>query len=311
MKSIMKLAAIVILRDELDILELFFRINSRVIDHFFVIDTAFEKNFFIIDKLKERENIDITVFRDLSGNLNEENIVWRALVSALRIKNFDWAFILDFDEFINIDKSELVKELSIYPPNVTPFIKHSTWVPNNNDYFKYKNPLWSNFRRRSSEYLNMGKAIIHTNVVTSVTLSPIFHAVYSNGILLPQYILKCGTLDHVPVRHSSQIISKAITGSYKLYLKSNRMPNEKFYWDSVAKNIRQYNFDVDDILLRYLALTYTSPKEILDIDGGVDEDSRLGIETDIMRYGKHEYNPFTHFDVFMKKCSSTVRARIK
>lgn len=291
----MKLAAITILRSEFDIIELFLRINSRVIDSFIVMDTLFHKPPELFNFLKVRDGIDITIFTDYSDTLEDNSLIRKGLLSYLQNNHFDWAFLLSPDQFINIDRNEIEKELSKIPRNNVASLNLSTWIPKNGKYEDSKNPLWTNFQKRNYEFYDRRKIIIPRDLVQGTIPSRIgnvLHPIqpddsimYSAGNVCKQHLLTCGTIDHVPVRSENQILIDAIIGTSRLNTKPDRFSYEYPYLDAIAETIIRYDFRVDDFLLRYLALTYSSNVLDENVRDDVHPTARLGLETDYIKYG--------------------------
>ena len=287
----MKFVSISMIKDEADIIELFVRINSRVIDHFFIVDNgSSDKTLKILQKLAA-EGFPMTVFIDKSG-YNQELITSKTLRSAAAQMKFDWAFVIDGDEFINIPRAELERELSTIQRNHVASLKWSTWIPLGDLYYKYKNPLFMNFQRKLKETENYEKVIVPHDIASHTVLEVGNHGAYINhvgtyntfdGSKIEQHLLKCGVLDHVPVRSSGQILVKALTGAISLSLKSNRGKHEGYHWDNATHLIRTYKYEVDDLLLRHLALAYLAKRDV-SIPDQIEEGSKLGLETDIIKY---------------------------
>ena len=289
----MKFVSVSLIKDEADIIELFIRINSRVIDHFFIVDNGSSDNTVkILSKLKE-EGFNITLFKDPMAEYDQSLMTTKALRTAHSKMRFDWAFMLDADEFINIDKQTLEDELSTVTDNQVASFKWSTWIPNEDLWFKCDNPLWTGFRRKSKETEHFEKVIVPYRLAPNTILAMGNHSAFityngsvklSDGCTkLNQYCLKSGVLDHVPVRSGPQIILKVLIGSIKAFLKKNREPYECYHWDNIVLMIRGYQYQVDDLLLRYLALSYLTKTDEQPVDE-VDEDSRIGKETDKFKY---------------------------
>lgn len=291
----MKFISVSMVKDEGDIIELFIRINSRVIDHFFIVDNGSSDNTVRILEKLILEGFKITIYKDPTPEYNQSLITTKALRSATAATKYDWAFILDADEFINIEKSAIEKELSSLPTIYAGALSWSTWIPKGDVWYNYDNPLWSVFRRKKEEVIPTIKVIVPYRMAHTAVLEMGNHNVYISlngsynlldGAQLMQPIkLKCGVLDHVPVRSSSQFLSKALIGSLKLSLTKNRKKYEAYHWDNSALMIMKNNFKIDDLLLRYLAITYQAKPEHQVADE-VDEDSRFGLETDVVKYKK-------------------------
>jgi len=295
MDNFVKLAAITILRSEFDVIELFFRINSRVIDSFIVMDTLFHSPPELFNFLKVRDGIDITIFTDYSDTLEDNSLIRKGLLSYLQNNHFDWVFLLSPDQFINIDRNRIEEELSKIPRNNVASLNLSTWIPKNGKYEDCKNPLWSNFQKRNYEFYDRRKIIVPRDLVQGTipsrignVLHPILpddSIMYSAGNVCKQHLLTCGTIDHVPVRSENQVLIDAIIGTTRLNTKPNRFSYEYPYLDSIAEMIIKYDFKVDDFLLRYLALTYSSNVLDENVRDDVHPTAKLGLETDCIKYG--------------------------
>lgn len=286
----MKFISISMIKDECDIIELFIRINSRVIDHFFIVDNGSTDNTIkIIDNLK-KEGFKITVYFDPNPDYQQSAIVTRALKSATNSVDFDWAFLLDADEFLNIPKLELEKELSTIPKNVVPALRWTPWFPKGDVYYNYDNPLWSAFEKNSAKADNFDqKIIVSKNMAKYLTIEVGNHRANYNGNKVNHQILKCGELDHVPVRSSSQIVLKMFLGSIKQKLKRNRGINESWHWSFASDFIKNKNYSIDGICLRYIAIMCYGvntgfDNKIMKVVDEVDHEAKLGLETDVIKY---------------------------
>lgn len=303
----MRLVAISVIKDESDIIELFLRINSRVVDKFYILDNgSCDTTLGIVNMLQE-EGIDISIFSQPSLDYQQGDMILKLLKTAAAKEQFDWAFILDADEFINISREEIEKQLVKIPRTAVASLKWSTWIPNGDDYEKHLNPLWSCFRRLKKELRDFEKIIIPYQLVNTIRIGSGNHeAFYDNGMKIPNALLSCGTLDHVPVRSSRQLMSKIMIGNYRMSLKPNRQPLEAYHWKVMLDTLRQYNYEIDDSLLRFLSLSYIASKGDIIVDE-VDWDSRLGLESDEMKYyWESIVNERLRYDAFANSLVSTL-----
>ena len=160
----MRLIAISVIKDESDIIELFLRINSRVVDKFYILDNgSCDTTLNIINKLIYEEGLDITIFREPSLDYQQSDMTLKLLKTAASYEPFDWAFILDADEFINIPRETIEQELSRIPRTAVASLKWSTWIPNGDDYKQHYNPLWSCFRRLKTNFVILRKSLFRTS----------------------------------------------------------------------------------------------------------------------------------------------------
>ena len=291
----MKFVSVSLIKDEADIIELFIRINSRVIDHFFIVDNgSTDYTLKILERLRA-EGFNITIYSDPNANYDQAEMTTKALRTASRSTKFDWAFCLDADEFINIPKKELEKELSSIDVNVSvASLKWSTWVPKGDSYYSYDNPLWSCFERKLEENTDYSKVVIpYTLAYGSVMVDMGNHNAYimfndgSYNIYESRKImthnLTCGKLDHVPVRSSKQIKAKIIIGETKLSIKKSRKPYEGYHWKNAYRLIKSYGYKIDDVTVRYLAVNYLTRQDQSVVDE-VHPTDRLGFESDRIKY---------------------------
>lgn len=313
----MKFISISLVKNEADIIELFIRINSRVIDHFFIVDNgSTDHTIKIINKLKD-EGYNITLYLDPTTAYVQDKMTTRALRTAASTEKFDWAFILDADEFINIPKEELEKELStIKEENTVAALRWSNWIPKGDIYYDYPNPLWSCFERKAEEEVDFVKIVVPYNLSQKIMTSLGNHYALlvkdletvdlSFAQRLETVTLECGVLDHVPVRSSGQILTKTIIGEIALSMKKLRNPHEGYHWRHNYKIIKEYNFEVDDSLLRYLGVNYLSDKG--NFTDEVHPTDRLGLETDVVKYRVlYRFNYRGRIFNYMQQLAETVR----
>ena len=279
-----------------------------MVDKFYILDNgSCDTTLNIINKMIYEEGLDITIFRESSLDYQQSDLTLKLLKTAASYEPFDWAFILDADEFINIPRETIEQELSKIPRTAVASLKWSTWIPNGDDYKQHYNPLWSCFRRLKTELRDFEKIIVPHQLANAIQLGPGNHeAFYEGGVKIPSALLSCGTLDHVPVRSGAQLMSKVMIGSYKMILKRNKVAFESYHWQVMLDTLRLYNYDIDDSLLRFLALSYIAPKDAIIVDE-VDWDSRLGREDDEMKYYWDSFtNERLRYDAFMNSLVNTI-----
>ena len=316
----MKFISVSLVKNEADIIELFIRINSRVIDHFFIVDNgSTDHTVKIIEKLKG-EGYKITLYMDPTAAYIQDKMTTRAFRTAAASTQFDWAFFLDADEFINIPKEKMEAELAtIKDREVVASLKWSNWVPKGNDFYDYPNPLWSCFERKTVEEAPFSKIAIPSHLAQDTMVSVGNHDAWfmydrnsmdislHTGRKLTAHTLECGVLDHVPVRSADQILTKTVIGEIALSIKSKRDPHEGYHWRNNYKIIKEYGFDIDDSLVRYLGVNYLSDKG--DFTDEVNPDDHLGLETDVVKYRQlYRFNYKGRIFNFIQQLAETIRA---
>lgn len=282
----MIIASVSTVKDECDIIELFVRINSRLIDRFYIVDNGSSDATGKIINMMIDEGFPITLYYDESIDYPQETLITRLLSEIHAEKSADWVVAIDADEFLLGERDELIDELQKVPPKSYAKLRWVTYVPVQGGYFDATNPLWSMFRRREFEPRQFCKVVIPVSLITQGKIGPGNHVFKKSGIgKLPFKELTC-RLAHVPVRSSDQIVSKAILGSSRLALKRDRKPGEGYHWDVIAEEARLSHYKFNDQALKLLALRYASI-EGNEIPNACVSDERIGRETDVIRYTEY------------------------
>jgi hypothetical protein len=312
----MKLVCISMIKDECDIIELFIRVNSKVIDRFYIINNGCcDSTIEILDLLK-KEGFDIVIYNDFNVDYQQAMLTNRAIKSAYQKDKFDWAFILDADELIDVKRKDLEQALAEVPPGMIPSMEWKTWVPKNVNYENYQAPLWGNFHPKVKETQPYDKVIFPGYMVNNHLVGEGNHMIYrfatpfdNTPVYIQKYNLKDVPLNHFPVRSPIQILTKILIGSHKLSIKPNRLPTDGYHWDNVAEMIRRSNYQIDEALLKYIAHSYAVKydKNTI-IDESIDKTQRFGVQYDTFKYKELSMiKDIVRYDNFMRVLSNTIR----
>ena len=296
-----KIAALTMVKDEADIIELFIKINSKFIDHFFIVDHASTDNTLKILMLMKNSGYPLTIL-----NYNEptyDQILVTNYLLKLAIEANDYAFFipLDADEFIyNPSQSKFIDILrsEIEFGNCGLF-KWVNYAPTSDNYFSTINPLFQLFRKRSTEPNQFYKVIIPDELAKIGSTTMGNHQFLING-KNTTYSFVSPFLQHCPVRSSQQIIAKSIIGSHRFSLKKDRLPNEGFHWDNITNKIRNNNYILDDHSLKDIALHYAinSDHSSINIDLMLDSE-KIGDEQNFIElFDLAQINYIRNFDLF-------------
>ena len=296
-----KIAALTMVKDESDIIELFIKVNSKFIDHFFIVDHASTDNTLKILMLMKSAGYPLTILNYNEPTYDQVFVTNSLLKIAIDVNDYAFFIPLDADEFI-------------YNPSQTKFIdilkaeiefgncgllKWVNYAPTSDNYFSINNPLFHLFRKRSVEPIQFYKVIIPDEVagIGSTTMGNHQFLINENN---SNYSFVSPFLQHCPVRSSQQIIAKSIIGSHRFSLKKDRLPNEGFHWDNITNKIRDNNYILNDYSLKNLALHYAinSEHSSENIDLILDSE-KIGDEQNIIElFDLAQINYIRNFDLF-------------
>jgi hypothetical protein len=271
----LKLAAVTLIKDEGDIIELFLKLNLRVFDRIFVFDHMSTDNTKeIIFKMREAGySVAYTYYP--APQFQQSKAITYLVQQVARMDLYDYIVPLDADEFLmpaaDLGPDDLGECLASTQWGKAPW---RTYCPVSDDYFGPQAPLFSHFRARRVEPTRLRKVVIGNTYGKNCTVLEGNHKAYNldlpgEAVTLPLVFA------HVPVRSEAQILRKALMGSYALSLKSERFPNEGNHWDAMAACIRAAGFRVSPEQLTNFALQYMNARGITD-NTIVHDGPRLG-----------------------------------
>lgn len=304
----MKAAAVSMVKNECDIIELFIKINLRTFDHLYIVDhDSSDGTSIILDRMKKAGH-PITIIQLKSIQQSQAETITRVVRDIANTDEYDYIVPLDADEFLTPGESwrwELLDEtLANRSYGLIPW---KTFVPVSADFFGVTAPLHSNFRMRSCEPAQYHKVIVPNNIAKSCSIDPGNHAL-SNATLKPSAVEVPLELLHVPVRSSCQIIQKAILGSHTLSIKRDRIEGEGFHWDVMAKEIRAKNYRLSDDDLLQFALEYAVGSSADRVAVG-DHSHRVGLPTDVIEHiDQARIDPIAAFDAFLAKTCTEINS---
>ena len=296
-----KIAAISMVKDEADIIELFIKINSKWIDHFYIVDhSSTDKTLDIIVALKNA-GYPITVLTYAEIQYNQVLVTNSLLRMAANTNDYKFIIPLDADEFIfNPQPNSLIDTLtSEISTGSCGLLRWVNYAPLSNSYFSFGNPLYEIFRKRSVEPTQFYKVVIPIELAINGSTTMGNHQFLING-KNSNYSLVSPFLQHCPVRSSEQLIAKSIIGSHRFSLKPDRKPSEGFHWDVISQKIRNKNFELNDEDLLEIALLYATNSE-QSINGIhlVLDSERIGSSTENIEFKElSRINCIRNFDLF-------------
>lgn len=297
----MKAAAVSMVKNEGDIIELFVKINSRVFDHLYIVDhDSSDGTAEILQRLKDAGH-PITVMPYDGIQQSQAQIITRVVRDAAAADKYDFIVPLDADEFLMPPASWLEYLDDSLGSDRYGKMPWRTFVPVSGDYFGASAPLHANFRARSHEPAQYHKVVIPNRLARACIIEPGSHAlVAATGVEVPLELL------HVPVRSGAQLVQKAVIGSHTLSIKRDRLPNEGFHWDMLAREVRANGYRLGDEDLLRFALTYAAGEG--DAAARVGEDDlRIGLPTDAIEHKDlARSHPVAAFDAFLAKTCAEI-----
>ncbi len=278
-----RLAAVAMVKNECDVIELFVRINARVFDVIHVLDHGSDDATPQILARLAAEGFPLRV-TDVQGLAFEQAELTAAKVREVaRSGECDYVVPIDADEFLagagegGASPREVIASLLV--SNRHGMVPWRTFCPVADDYFGTATPLFSQFRMREKEPLPFHKVVLGREFACNCTLVAGNHVARSEGFPAVPVALPL-VMQHVPVRSSEQMVRKVLLGEYAMSLKTKRGPLEAFHWTWMAQRIRErgYRLDAGDLLdlaLRYCAHPAAEVSRQLLHDG-----PRVGTEAD-------------------------------
>jgi glycosyltransferase involved in cell wall biosynthesis len=248
----MKLVSVCMVKNEADIIERYVRINAKFIDTFVIgDDSSSDATLLILHKLMG-EGFDIRL-RHLNNKEQQtqyqQNFIMKELINDAKGLG-DYVFLMDADEFIFHPRKEIETQLSSIPEGHYGLIRWKTFAPIGGG-LRPSIPLKDCFYPCKEELYDEYKAIIPSKISNDIRLSMGNHRID----MFPHFVMPL-YLCHFPVRSADQIMSKALLISHKFRMKKDKSPTEGYHIKSIAQQIRDSNYLVNDNLLNYFAHAY-------------------------------------------------------
>jgi hypothetical protein len=303
-------AAVSMVRNECDIIELFVRINLRTFEHVFIVDHGSSDGTAEILSRLQAEGLPLTTSTLGDIHQTQAETLTGLMREVAESGRYRYIVPLDADEFLTVPSgwnwASLAPVLGDQGYGLIPW---KTFVPVSGDYFSAAAPLYLNFRQRSSEPVQYYKVVVPAEVATRGRLEPGSHALMDTSADVRPVKLDLDLL-HVPVRSSAQMVQKAVLGSHTLSIKRNRLPLEGFHWDAMATDIRARNYQLDEATLLDYALRYGVDGEASEAHvKAMESGPRVGLSTDtIVHRDLARIQPMVAFDAFMGRACAEINA---
>jgi glycosyltransferase involved in cell wall biosynthesis len=114
----MRIAAVSVIKDECDIIELFIRLNAQFVDHHYIVDDgSSDATLEILSRLKA-EGYPLSVRSSVAAEHAQRIQATAAMRQALKTAHYDWWLNLDADEFLLGDRAALGRSLGRFHPGI-------------------------------------------------------------------------------------------------------------------------------------------------------------------------------------------------
>lgn len=234
-----RIAAIMMAKNECDIIEHCIRINLRSFDRIFVMDHNSSDPTKQILRLLVEEGLPVSLVEAATQDAayNQGELMTGMLHEVARKDAFDFIMPLDADEFLVYHEGRFPSPpLHLLAPNQYGLVPWITYVPRTDSEEKQIS-LAKRFEPRDREPEQFFKVVVGNEMAKRCVLSMGNHA-FSNIPADNAVFINTMSLQHLPVRGSSQIISKALVGAKALRLKKNRRPGEGQHWLDMERRFK-------------------------------------------------------------------------
>lgn len=295
-----KVAAITMIKDECDVIELFVKINSRSVDHIFILDHNSKDGTLEILMHMKAHGYPLTIFKYDSLDYNQ-GVMLTTLARQVSASNeYNYIVPLDADEFICTPSGTFAEAVAKeVPPDGVGTIAWNTYVPIHGEYYNAQAPLYEVFRKCRKEPNQIYKVIIPNEVAKVCIIGMGSHQIAINGQAV-QGSLVTPVLQHLPVRSIEQITAKALVGAHQISILPGRSKSTGSHWDDLAQKIRANNHRLSRHDMLGLAFNYASDLSQSVDESAVDESApRVGTAEDRIELQEQaRINILRKFDLF-------------
>jgi glycosyltransferase involved in cell wall biosynthesis len=222
-----KIAGLVMVRNEADIIESFVRYNLKFLDEIIIVlHSPFDDTPQIVAQLKA-EGLPLVVEHNNELGFNKSDWMNKIARDVLSARRADFLFMLDADEFIKSpSRAYLDEAINAIPVGATAALKWESYVPTPDDISSERNVIKRIQHRSAKEGNLICKVTLCKRFAddASLTIADGNHAVLRGQGELQRpvsHVAFCGiSLAHFPVRSESQMVSKALIGVWSRWLEN-------------------------------------------------------------------------------------------
>jgi hypothetical protein len=290
-----RIAALCMMKNECDIVELFLKINTQFFDRVFILDHNSDDSTPVIISMMKRRGFPVVYVRLNNSAYDQAKITGAYLNKIALLEEFDYIIPIDADEFISADHRSINDLKCLVRNLVNPVgvgvIPWRTYCPTITSFAPESAPLYSFFKMRKIEPRQYFKVVVGNEYAKTCTVSMGNHLAFNDKyptepVNVPIF------LQHVPVRSAEQIIRKAILGSHTLASTKSRPPGAASQWEKIADLVRRKNFKLQHEDLLVEALMYAALPGDPNVTELVDDAPHIGTADD-----KIEFNDLAKIDL--------------
>lgn len=294
-----RIAAITMIKDECDIIELYVKVNLRSVDHIYILDhNSQDSTLDILLRLRE-QGLPISLYRYDSLDYNQGAMLTLLAKQVAATNEYDYIISVDADEFIYSPTGNFRQEVGEQVPQHTcGRMRWVTYVPAVGAYHDAKAPLYEVFRQRSKEPKQHYKVVIPNELAKVCTISMGSHLIQIDGQWTDGVPIT-PVLQHLPVRSVEQIMAKTLVGSNQVSILPGRTQAQASHWDLMANQIRAANYQVGHADMLNLAYLYAAEGQATEPPSFDDTAPRVGGPDDVMTMPElARINLVRKFDLF-------------
>lgn len=242
----MKLGAICLVRNEIDIAELFLRHLDALMDEVIILDhLSFDGTSDLLQSACRQRKFWHYFKLTFKQKLQTQLIDF--FIEKLQGSNLDFLFLLDVDEFILVkDRKELEVALTAVQPGFVGNLGWAYGIPQKSVKHRLK---MTSLLRVSDTSSKFSKVVIPGNLLRKggLRVSKGNHVVYDeNWQVIPTQTI--ARLLHIPIRSESQLIRKTLIKAVDLVTDMERQPGESYQYDHFLRLIRDDHLCYDTLL---------------------------------------------------------------
>ena len=268
-RTIVRLYAEAVVRNEADIIEAFVRHNLTVVDHLTLVDHgSFDGTSEILAALV-KEGLPIEVMRDERIGFFQPEILTPLARDILRLRGADFVFVLDADEFLKAPSRDMLDQvLARVPDGMHALVPWVTYVPDfamtplNDPVATLRSARRLPAERRSQHKVAVSRRFLETpEAFVAMGNHRVYPSDHAPDEPCPHAKLPAENIAiaHVPIRSADQLTSKVAVGWLAHLAAKRANPALSFHWgEAYAVLEAGKRFAVDD--LNAMAANYSIPR---------------------------------------------------